>query len=66
MALMAHFVSRIGVMYRGELVEMGPVRQIFAAPQHAYTRMLIESLPSFDRPSSFRAGGVPTMRAAGV
>jgi peptide/nickel transport system ATP-binding protein len=66
MALMAHFVSRIGVMYRGELVEMGPVRQIFAAPQHAYTRMLIESLPSFDRPSSFRAGSVPTIPTAGV
>lgn len=56
MALMAHFVSTIGVMYRGELVEMGPVRQVFAAPQHAYTRMLIESLPSFDRLSSFRRG----------
>jgi ABC-type dipeptide/oligopeptide/nickel transport system ATPase component len=65
MALMAHFVSRIGVMYRGELVEMGPVRQIFASPQHAYTRMLIESLPSFDRPSSFRVGGVPTIPIAG-
>jgi ABC-type glutathione transport system ATPase component len=54
MALMAHFVSTIGVMYRGKLVEMGPVREVFAAPQHAYTRMLIESLPSFDRVRSFR------------
>ena len=66
MALMAHFVSRIGVMYRGDLVEIGPVRQIFAAPRHAYTRMLIESLPSFDHPSSFRADGVPTIPTAGV
>lgn len=54
MALMAHFVSRIGVMYRGELVEVGPVRQVFSAPEHPYTRMLIESLPSFDRVGAFR------------
>ncbi|WP_173934357.1 ABC transporter ATP-binding protein [Chelativorans sp. Marseille-P2723] len=49
MALMAHFVDRIGVMYQGSLVEMGSVRKIFADPQHAYTRMLIDSLPSFNR-----------------
>ena len=54
MALMAHFVARIGVMYRGELVEVGPVKQVFSAPEHPYTRMLIESLPSFDRVGSFR------------
>lgn len=54
MALMAHFVTTIGVMYRGELVEMGPVRKIFAAPEHSYTRMLIESLPSFERVRTFQ------------
>ncbi len=54
MALMAHFVSKIGVMYRGELVEMGPVREVFAAPKHAYTRMLIDSLPSFEGPRGVR------------
>ena len=58
MALMAHFVSRIGVMYRGELVEIGPVKRVFASPEHPYTRMLIESLPSFERISGFRTGDV--------
>lgn len=53
MALMAHFATTIGVMYQGELIEVGPVRDIFANPQHDYTRMLIESLPSFDRQSRF-------------
>jgi ABC-type glutathione transport system ATPase component len=57
MALMAHFVSTIGVMYRGRLVEMGPVREVFAAPKHAYTRMLIQSLPSFDRLDAFHGAG---------
>jgi ABC-type dipeptide/oligopeptide/nickel transport system ATPase component len=57
MALMAHFVSTIGVMYRGRLVELGPVREVFAAPKHAYTRMLIESLPSFEKLGAFRGAG---------
>ncbi|HVW94127.1 MAG TPA: ABC transporter ATP-binding protein [Devosia sp.] len=57
MALMAHFVDTVGVMYRGKLVEMGPVRQVFSAPQHAYTRMLIESLPSFEKLGAFRGAG---------
>ncbi len=60
MALMAHFVDRIGVMYRGEMVETGPVREVFAAPKHDYTRMLIRSLPSFDSSASLRR------RSAGV
>jgi ABC-type dipeptide/oligopeptide/nickel transport system ATPase component len=54
MALMAHFVSRIGVMYRGKLVEIGPVREVFADPQHDYTKMLITSLPSFQSTASIR------------
>lgn len=54
MALMAQFVTRIGIMYKGELVEEGPVKQVFTYPQHEYTRMLINSLPSFDRSSSLR------------
>lgn len=49
MALMAHFVDRIGVMYQGRLVEIGPVREVFDNPRHDYTRMLIDSLPSFSR-----------------
>ena len=57
MALMAHFVDDLGVMYAGRLVETGPVRRLFAAPRHPYTRMLIDSLPSFERRGTFR--GIP-------
>lgn len=64
MALMAHFVTRMGVMYKGELVEIGPVRDIFANPQHDYTKMLIDSLPSFDRLKSFRSGAARPVRPA--
>lgn len=62
MALMAHFVTRMGVMYRGKLVEIGPVRDIFTNPRHDYTKMLINSLPSFDRLKSFRSGAARPVR----
>jgi len=41
--------DRIGVMYRGELVEDGPVRRIFADPRHPYTRGLLDCLPTVGR-----------------
>ncbi len=46
MGLIAQFVDRLGVMYAGKLVELAPVRDIFARPRHPYTQMLIASLPS--------------------
>ncbi|MSU90850.1 ATP-binding cassette domain-containing protein [Rhodobacteraceae bacterium 2CG4] len=57
MALMAHFVDDLGVMYAGRLVETGPVRRLFAKPRHPYTKMLIDSLPSFERRGTFK--GIP-------
>ena len=47
MGLMAQFVDRLAVMYAGRLVELGGIDEIFRAPRHPYTRMLIESVPSF-------------------
>ncbi len=46
MGLMAQTVDRLGVMYAGRLAEIAPIRDILTAPQHPYTRMLIESLPA--------------------
>ncbi len=57
MALMAHFVDRIGVMYAGRLVETGPVKAVFRAPRHPYTRMLIGALPSLTERRAFQ--GIP-------
>jgi peptide/nickel transport system ATP-binding protein len=37
--------DRIAVMYRGEIVEIGPKKGIFASPRHPYTRALINCLP---------------------
>jgi peptide/nickel transport system ATP-binding protein len=37
--------DRIAVMYEGRIVEMGPAREIIAAPEHQYTRDLIAAVP---------------------
>jgi len=64
MGLMAQFVSRIGVMYAGKIVEEGPVRAIFRHPQHPYTQLLMESLPSLDEKMELRAAqGAPPSAA---
>jgi oligopeptide transport system ATP-binding protein len=45
LSLMRNFVSRVGVLYLGRLIEMGSVRRLFEAPAHPYTRSLIASVP---------------------
>ncbi len=57
MGLMAQFVDRVGVMYGGKLVEVGPVRDIFKNPLHPYTQMLIGSLPTLETQEDF--AGIP-------
>jgi peptide/nickel transport system ATP-binding protein len=57
MGLMAKFVDRVGVMYGGKLVEVGPVRDIFKQPKHPYTQLLISSLPSLEEKGVLR--GIP-------
>ena len=37
--------NRMGIMYSGSMVELGPTDDIFASPLHPYTQMLIRSLP---------------------
>lgn len=45
----AYYVSdRIAIMFRGHIVEMGPVEQVLMAPKHPYTALLRESIPEAD------------------
>lgn len=47
--VIAEIADRVCVMYRGEVVETGPVAQVLGAPTHAYTRSLIAAVPRADR-----------------
>src|SRR5229473_1186645 len=48
MGVVAGLCSRVLVMYAGEIVEQGPVEQIFENPQHPYTWSLLRSIPRVD------------------
>ncbi len=56
------FADRIAVMENGHIVEHGPVAQVFAKPQHAYTQKLLASKPVRDVVDS--ASGPATVLAA--
>jgi peptide/nickel transport system ATP-binding protein len=45
----ASLCDRIAVLYGGEIVEEGPIRQVFADPRHPYTRGLLDCLPRLGR-----------------
>lgn len=50
--VVAGMVDRVNVMYRGEIVESGGVDEIFADPEHAYTRALLAAAPRLQRTAS--------------
>ena len=57
MAVVENISDRVAVMYLGQIVETGTRAQVFANPQHPYTRRLIEAVPVPD-PAHKRAAGV--------
>ena len=68
----ANLCDRIVVLYAGEIVEQGPIRQVFANPRHPYTRGLLDCLPrlgrsKYDMPLRAIEGSVasPLMRPSG-
>lgn len=48
LSLLKHICDRIGIMYLGELVEVGPASEIINNPQHPYTQALVSSVPRID------------------
>ena len=50
LAVVKHMANRVGVMYLGRIVELGPGRQVFRAPRHPYTRMLLDAVPDIASP----------------
>ena len=65
--LVRRFADRVIVMERGVLVEEGPVDEVFARPQHPYTRKLLDSRPVRDVVEvPTQASGQPVLAARGL
>jgi peptide/nickel transport system ATP-binding protein len=54
LAVVRQTCDRVGVMTRGELVEVGDVDEVLARPRHPYTRALLDAVPRLD------AGATPS------
>jgi peptide/nickel transport system ATP-binding protein len=48
LSVVRYLCSRVVVMQRGKVVEQGKTEQVFSDPQHAYTRLLLSSVPPAD------------------
>ncbi|MCG9648617.1 ABC transporter ATP-binding protein [Vibrio brasiliensis] len=58
LSLMGEIADRIGVMYAGNLIELGDAQKVFGDPQHPYTKGLISSFPTIHGPKE-RLYGIP-------
>ncbi len=48
LAVATYIADRIGIMYLGKIMEIGPAHEVAFNPQHPYTRALISAVPSGD------------------
>jgi oligopeptide/dipeptide ABC transporter ATP-binding protein len=48
LAVAVGLADRIAVMYAGQLVELGPARDVYADPKHPYTAALLKSIPDIN------------------
>ncbi len=48
LAVVKHMADRVAVMYLGRIVEIGAKSDVFGAPRHPYTRLLLDAIPRPD------------------
>ena len=49
LSVIKYLSDRVAIMYLGEIVELGTTEEIFTNPKHPYTKILLESAPSFSK-----------------
>ncbi|NOH47882.1 ABC transporter ATP-binding protein [Vibrio rotiferianus] len=62
LGVVKHFADRVLVMCKGEVVEEGITETLFSAPQHDYTKMLINSIPKGNK-DPIEEGATELLRA---
>ena len=45
LSMVEYLCDRVGVMYRGKLVELAPTAELYANPRHPYTKALLSAIP---------------------
>ena len=65
LAVVRYMADRIGVMYLGDIVELGEAEEVFEDPRHPYTVALLSCVPSLDgakekRPRILLGGSIPS------
>ncbi len=66
LSLVARYAHKVVVMRHGQAVEQGSINHILLAPQHAYTRQLLEALPKRGELATLPAADKPLVEITGV
>lgn len=64
LAIIAEICDRVGIMYAGDIVEVGSTKDIFSSPLHPYTQNLIKAIPELgkrERKLASITGAVPDL-----
>ncbi|MDP1691449.1 MAG: dipeptide ABC transporter ATP-binding protein [Burkholderiaceae bacterium] len=64
LAVVSGMAHRVALMYAGQIIEVAPAAEFFAAPKHPYARALLRALPGVNRrdtPLEAIAGTVPPL-----
>ncbi|HVX22087.1 MAG TPA: ABC transporter ATP-binding protein [Acidimicrobiales bacterium] len=64
LAVVAGLCDRVGVMYQGRLVEVGPVAALLAGPRHPHSRRLVAAARAMPRPVALAASRTAATPAA--
>ena len=59
LGLVAGRMDAVNVMYAGEIVESGPVKDVLAHPRHPYTQGLLKAVPALDAPIDAPLADIP-------
>lgn len=57
--VIASVCDRVNVVYAGEFIESGTVKQVLESPLHPYTKALLDAMPDAEKETLFALGGQP-------
>ena len=65
LSMVKHISDRVGVMYMGHIVELASSKELYANPQHPYTKALLSAIPIPNPEKEKNQGCAPARRRSG-